>query len=442
MGAARPLNGPWRDYFLRRLVSPEEAVSHAKSGDRIFLPMGQNPEGLLSALSGRLHELEGIQLTGTVRGDYGWFTDEMQGHISVDTTFIPPQMREAANQHRCDTVPWAGNGALRAIMEGRPEARPLDVTLVDVAPPDEQGFCCLGKSVWEAQEAVSHAALVLAQVNRHVIQTFGDTRLHVSQIDYFVEYDQPPTLLTYPDPDPADRAIAEHVRSLLHSGDAFQIGLGKTTGNLIPLGAFAGKEDLGFFSELSVPGVVGLVREGAITSRYLKNHPGKVVATTIGNSPEDLEFVNNNPKFELHRSDYVIDPRGIAQNDNVVAINMAMAVDLTGQVAAGSIGPRLQSGTGGHLAFALGAWFSRGGRYMCILPSTAQGGKVSRILPQFPPGQVVTVPRDLADLVVTEYGVARLLNKPLRERAAALIEVAHPDFRAELRREARRLLGR
>jgi 4-hydroxybutyrate CoA-transferase len=168
-------------------------------------------------------------------------------------------------------------------------------------------------------------------------------------------------------------------------------------------------------------------------------HPGKFVATTAGNSAEDRAFIADNPAFEFHAVDYIHDPRAIAANDNYRAINNALAVDLTGQIAASTIGPRVYSGTGGHLSFAIGAFMSRGGRYICVLPSTARGGTVSRITPHFEPGQVVTVPRDMADTVVTEYGIARLLNRSVRERAEALIAIAHPDFRAELRKEARRL---
>ncbi|MGH2585378.1 MAG: acetyl-CoA hydrolase/transferase C-terminal domain-containing protein, partial [Dehalococcoidia bacterium] len=244
---------------------------------------------------------------------------------------------------------------------------------------------------------------------------------------------------TPPPPDPWDAPIAGYAGSLVHTGDTIQIGVGSTTGNLILLGGLEGKEDLGYFGELTVQGTVEMVKQGVINGRRMATHPGRFVATTAGNSPADWAFIAENPAFEFYAVDYIHDPRAIAANDNYTAINNALAVDLTGQIAAATIGPRVYSGTGGHLSFAIGAFMARRGRYVCVLPATARGGTVSRIVPQFEPGQIVTVPREFADTVVTEYGIARLLNRSVRERAEELIAVAHPDFRAELRRAAQQL---
>jgi len=293
--------------------------------------------------------------------------------------------------------------------------------------------------VWDAKSCVRRARTVIATVNQHLPRTCGDSWIHVAEIDWFVADDQPPTPRPELPPDPWDAAIAGYAGSLVHDRDTIQIGVGSTTGNLVLQGGLANRHDLGYFGELTVPGTIDLVRAGVINGRYMASHPDRFVATAAGNSAEDRAFIDGNPAFEFHTVDYIHDPRAIAANDNYVAINNAIAVDLTGQIAASTIGPRVYSGTGGQFSFAMGAFMSRGGRYVCVLPSTARSGTVSRIMPQFEQGQIVTVPRDIADTVVTEYGIARLLNRSVRERAEALIAIAHPDFRAELRSRARAL---
>ncbi|MDY7036121.1 MAG: acetyl-CoA hydrolase/transferase C-terminal domain-containing protein, partial [Thermodesulfobacteriota bacterium] len=200
------------------------------------------------------------------------------------------------------------------------------------------------------------------------------------------------------------------------------------------------KKDLGWHSEHTVPGIIRLVRKGVITGRKKTLHPGKAVATAfVGGTKEDMDFVNGNPMFELYPGDYVLDPRIISSHDNMVAINTALSVDLTGQISAESIGPNMLSGTGGLLAFSMGAYLSKGGRFIVVLPSTAKGGALSRIVPMLEEGTIVTIPRILTDYIVTEYGIVKLKGKSQRERAFELISIAHPDFREELEKEAKKL---
>jgi 4-hydroxybutyrate CoA-transferase len=432
--------GDWQDLYRQRLTTAADAAARVQPGDHLYVPIGQAPHALLRALVART-DLRDVRITCLPALDYGWFEPEVAERLSVNILYANPFTRDALDNRIADYTPFMMYGGHKAIDEGRPEARPIDVNLITVTPPNAHGYVCLGHSVWDARTCVRRAGMTIATVNEHLPRTFGDSWLHVSEIACFIE-DHTPIPERPPIPaDPWDAPIAGYVGSLINNGDTVQVGVGSTTGGLVALGAFVGKEDLGYFGELTVPGTVDLVRQGVITSKKMTSHPGKFVTTTAGNSAADRAFINDNPTFEFYAIDYIHDPRAIAAHDNYLAINNALAVDLTGQIAASTIGPRVYSGTGGHLSFAAGAFMSRGGRYVCVVPATARGGTVSRITPHFDAGQIVTVPRDMADIVVTEYGIARLLNRSVRERAEALISIAHPDFRAELRAQARTLFG-
>jgi acyl-CoA hydrolase len=436
------LTSGWQAIYESRLATAAEAAARVRPGDQVYIPVGQQVHAIVHALVARAGELRDVTVTCLAAADYGWLAPEIAEHITVNVLYANPFTREAVAKGIADYTPFMIYGHHKGLDEGREEGRRVDVNLISVTPPNAQGHVCLGNAVWDAKTTVRRAAKTIAVVNEHLPRTFGDSWLHVSEIDAFVEGHTPlpdATSRTYPPPEPWDAAIAGYVGSLVGDGDTLQIGTGSTTGNLLRLGALDDKHDLGYFAELTVPGTVDLVRRGIITGRRMTTHPGKFIATTAGNGAEDRAFINDNPAFEFHAVDYIHDPRAIARNDHYVAINNALTVDLTGQIAASAIGPHVWSGTGGQFSFALGAFLSRGGRSVTVLPSTARGGTVSRIVPQFEAGQIVTIPREIADTVVTEYGIARLLNRSVRERAGALIAVAHPDFRAELRRAARRL---
>ena len=294
--------------------------------------------------------------------------------------------------------------------------------------------------MWDGVSSAKRAKKVIAEVNPNVIETFGDSWLHVSEIDHFVPGDSPVVVdLEHPPPSEVDLGIAHHVGELVRDGDTIQVGVGSHTGALPRLGAFDERENLSYFAELTVEGLVPLVERGVITGKYSDTHPDKFVATVIGNTPEEHAVVHRNPAFETYGIEYLLDPRQIARNERIVAINGALTADLSGQMGVHTIGPRVYAGVGGHLAFALGAYLAPKGRYVAVLPSTSRDGAISTIMPQFEPGQIVTVPRDIADTVVTEHGIARLLGKTVRQRAEELIAVAHPDFRGELRSAARKL---
>ena len=426
----------WQDIYKRRLVSAMEAVSNVKSGDRVYLPGGQQVGILLAAFLGHAENVRDVVVEGRFHQDLPWYGDDLIGHLRLNVLFASAFSRAAVNAGQADFTPWWVFGGHKALDDRRPDAPSMDVTFVSVTPPNERGYCCFGTSLWDAKSTMLRAGLVIAVVNENIARTFGDTWVHVSEIDWFVEDAEPAPEASYryPDADPWDRPIAEYVASLVKDRDTIQIGTGSTSGNIPLMGVFDDKNDLGYFSELTVRGIVDLVKKGVITSRYLTAHPGKVVTTTAGNSASDREFINDNPTFEFYPVEYMHDPAVIGRIDNMVAINNALSIDLGGQIAAGTLGPQIWSGTGGQLSYALGAFLSRGGRNICVLPSTAVGGTVSRIVSQLAEGDVVTVPRDIADIVVTEHGVAHLLNKTLRQRASELIAIAHPDFRTDLRR--------
>jgi 4-hydroxybutyrate CoA-transferase len=421
-------------------VSAQEAVSHVRSGQKIWVPPQQHPEALLLALVGRAGELRDVQLESILLADYGWFLPEHAATFQPRVLQAVEATRPFIEDRSADFVPWWALLAHKAADEGRAGARRMDVTMFSVSPPNENGWCCFGNILWDARECARRASLVLAEVNDQLPHTFGDGWAHVSEIDWFVPNSHTPTFFDFPPPGPEDRAIAANVAELLRDRDCIQTGTGASVAALLTLGVFRHFKELGWFTEMTLRGTMELVDDGIVTCEHVGPNPGHFVATGY-NCEGDVEHIRENPFFWLKPVSYVHDPRVIGSIDNMVSLNSALSVDLTGQIAAGAIGPRVWSGTGGQLSFAIGALLSRGGRYVCMMPSTARGGEVSRIVPRFPPGQLVTVPREMADIVVTEHGVANLLYKSQRERAAELVNVAHPEHRAALRRAAGEAYG-
>lgn len=429
--------------LARKTMEPHEAAALVHSGDLIWSPSSHICELFMAGLVGRMDELENVKIRSTMIPDMGWFTEDARKHFDLQVQYaILPDNRRALNDRIIDFHPYSMLMQHKAVDAGREEAQPIGVHLICVSTPNDQGFVCVGNACWDAVSNVKRARLVIAEMNENHPLTRGDTWLHISQLDAVILNHKP--VLSLPPPtefDPVDRAIAGHVKSLIRDGDTIQLGLGSHTGVLPALGAFDGAEDLGYFAELTVPGCVDLVRQGRITGKYCALHPGKMVAAHIGNTVEDYEFMRDNPAFELRSYEYTNDPRNIAQHDNMVAINGALMVDLTGQIGVYSIGPQVYTGLGGQLAFALGATLAARGRAVTVLPSTAVGGKISTITPQFERGQIVSIPREIADTIVTEHGIARLMGRSVRERVQQMIQIAAPEHRDELQAEAARLYG-
>ena len=382
-----------------------------------------------------------MKIRSTLIPDFGWFAREAMESFDIQIQYsVQPDARQALANRTIDFFPLSMIMQHKAIDAGRPEAQPIDKLLITVSPPNENGWVCVGNACWDAVSNATRARAVVCEMNESVVRTCGDTWLHVSQLDAVVVNNRPRVVAPIPTEFGAtDRAIAANVRSLIRDGDTIQIGLGKHTGALALLGAFDERNDLSYFGELTVPGLVDLARRGVINGKHAALHPGKFVAAHIGNSLADLDFIERNPVFELHSYEHTNDPRSVAAHDHMVAMNGALMVDLSGQIGVYAFGPQVYTGLGGHLGFAMGAFMAPHGRYVTVLPATARGGKVSTIVPSFEKGQIVSIPRELADTIVTDHGIACLLGKSIRERAEAMIEVAHPDFREELRAEAKRL---
>lgn len=491
----------WREEYKRKLTSAEEAAKVVKSGDRVVFPMAQSPQVLHEALGARKDELRGVEvLQGVVGIAYPWYQPGYEEAFTANFgQYIGPLPRQMMWERRGDFTATPYAIEFKDLDDRRPGCIDPDVVIVVVSPPDEHGFCSFGESIWEKKQYVKRAKKVIAEVNEHLIRTYGDNFVHVSEIDYFVEatpYDPTPEeleqaiarippesrekmkalfdefkvpgyaiwatrdILSILTPSLADMlertvygagpipehcyGIAHHVNQLMKDGDCIQIGSGATSNPLVRAGVFDGKQDLGFHTEVSPPLIPTLVKEGLFTGKYKTLHHGKATGTSYWPSSsmrqDELDFLNENPLFELYGADYTNNVRVISANDNVLSIQNAMFVDFTGQIGVETLpGFLLQNGPGGQMDFVIGALNSKGGRSVIVMPSTAVGGGVSRIVPLMEEGVMVTVPRTYADLIVTEYGIASLMGKSLRRRAEELISIAHPDFRAELRKEAQKL---
>jgi len=414
------------------VVSASQALAPLRSGQRVLVGSGAAaPQALVSALAERALELSDVEvmhLMTLAKAPYA--AAAFRGHLRHNALFIGANTREAVGAGLADYTPCFLHEVPGLFRSGH---LPLDVALVQVAPPRD-GVCSLGISVDVVKAAVESASYVVALVNPDMPWTEGDSAIPVSDIDAFVEGRGP--LLELPPREPTAEAlwIGRYVRELVEDGSTIQVGIGAVPDAV--LAALAGKKDLGVHSEMISDGVLELVRAGAVTGRRKSLHAGRVVTSFCMGSRRLYEAVAGNPNFLFHPSDYVNAPSVIASNDRMVSINSALLVDLTGQVAADSLAGRLYSGVGGQVDFVRGAAASRGGKSIIVLPSTARKGSISRISCTLPPGTGVVTSRADIDYVVTEYGIASLKAKTIRQRAVALIQIAHPRFRAALAAEA------
>jgi 4-hydroxybutyrate CoA-transferase len=429
----------WLAKYESRLTTAEAAVESIQSGMRVFLTGNCSvPQKLLGALTARAADLKDVEIVQVLTvGDAPHADPAMEGHLRINTLFISPNVRQAVHEGRADFTPVLLSEVPLLFKQG---ILPLHVVLIQVSPPDEHGFCSLGIEAGLVKTPSQVARLVIAEVNEQMPRTLGDSFIHVSKIDFAVPVNYPLAELPMGQTNDLSMKIGEYIADLIEDGSTMQMGIGAIPDAV--LNFLGGKRDLGVHTELFSDGVMRLIEEGVITNERKTLHNGKIVAGFILGSQRLYDFVDDNPIVELHPTEYVNDPFVIAQNERMVSINSAIEIDLTGQVCADSIGPRLYSGVGGQLDFVYGAARSKGGKPIIALPSTATpgGGKaISRIVPMLKQGAGVVTTRNHVHYIATEYGVAQLYGKTIKQRASALISIAHPDFRADLERQAKEL---
>ncbi len=428
----------WSKIYESKVTTAEEAVKVIKSGDRIFLTGNCSvPKVLLKALVDRAEELENVEICHALTlGVTEYVAPEMEGHLRANALFIGPNVRKAVWEGRADFTPVLLSEFTLLFKKG---ILPVDVAFVHLSPPDEHGFCSFGIETGLTKTPAESARIIIAEINPQMPRCLGDSFIHVSRLDYIVPVDYPLFELPMTEGGPTElhKKIAEYIADLIPDGATMQMGIGAIPDAVLRF--LYHKKDLGIHTELFSDGVIDLVEAGVVTNARKTLHPGKITAGFMLGTKRLYEWAHNNPIIELHRTEYVNDPFVIAQNYRQVAINSAIEVDLTGQVCADSIGPKLYSGVGGQLDFIYGAARSEGGVPIIALPSTAKNGEVSRIVPMLKPGAGVVTTRYHVHYVVTEYGVAELYGKTIRERAKALIRIAHPKFRDELTKAAKEL---
>jgi 4-hydroxybutyrate CoA-transferase len=481
----------WEEHFKSRLITPEQAAELVQPGMRVHFPPMHGPAVPL-ALAKRAQKLEGpinLRLASPLV-DLGWGNGTLSPFLNIEfELFVGNVARPLHDRKLAPYLPNLFSTSFKAHDERPTEDKPVDIVFVTTTPPNSKGFVSFGAHQWNKRMYVRRAHCAVAEIDRKALRTYGDVYMHVSEFDYFVElrpdvetvedvmarmdpakreavnaiiaeaglerverikpylersspYDLR-LLLGLVDPPEEFKTIAGYLSEVVEDEATIQIGIGDPSSQMARLGAFDAKHDLGLHSEMVAPKVAKLVEAGVINGRKKTIHRGKAVAVAwSGSDPEDYRIIDDNPRFELYDPEYVLNISTIAANHKQTAINNAISVDLAGQITVETAGGgRFINGTGGLPELHIGAFISRGGRAITLLPSTALGGRVSRIVPQLETGTLVTIPRFFADTVITEYGIARLLGKNHRERAAELIAVAHPDFRFELSRAAKQLFG-
>lgn len=425
----------WQEKYADKILTPQEAVGKIRDGQWVSFPYATAvPQVLMRELVAQKERFSDLHLFSVLALGYGgYLAPECAGHFRLTTTFLGPSSRQALTEKNVEFMPCFFH-QVPDLMGS--EDVPLDIALAHVSVPDADGWCSIGISC-DLPACAAAAKTVIAQVNDQMPRVNGEqNRIHVSEIDWLVPVSDPlPEALPAPIGE-TESQIGRNCASLVKDGDTLQLGIGAIPDAVM---AFLGdKKDLGIHSEVIGDGLQALVESGVVNNSKKTLHPGKIVTTFLMGSKKFYDFVDNNPDLILFPVNYTNDPWTIARNDNMVSINSCIEVDMFGQVNAESMGLRQFSGIGGQVDFVRGAQMSRGGRSIIAMPSTAAGGKVSRIVPMLSPGAAVTTSRGDVHYIVTEYGVARMKGRTLRQRAEALIAISHPDFRESLTEEFRK----
>jgi 4-hydroxybutyrate CoA-transferase len=429
---------PWTELYKDKLITAQDAVTHIKSGDRVmFGHAAGEPLVLVDAMVANYKQYRDVEIIHWVPMGKGEYTKpEMAGHFIHNALFVGSPTRQAVTEKRADFTPCFFSETPRMLSE----YMKVDVALIQVSPPDKHGFCSLGVSVCATKPGAQAANLVIAEVNDQIPRTYGDSFMHISEFDYIVEASHPLPELSSGIITDVERKIGEYCAELIEDESTLQLGIGTIPDAV--LSHLDDKKDLGIHSEMFSDGVVKLYEKGIITNAKKGINKGKMVVGFLMGTKMLYDFVDNNPVVEMRTIDYVNNPVNIMQNNKMVAINSCLQVDFTGQVNSESIGPDQFSGMGGQVDFVRGCSLCPGGKAIIAMPSTAKKGELSRIVPFLDYGSAVTTSRGDVHYIVTEYGIAQLRGKSLRQRAKALINIAHPKFRDQLEKDFTERFGR
>ncbi len=417
---------------MSKFTTADQAVQCIKSGDRVFIhSVAAAPQQLIRAMTDRAPELKNVEVVHLhTEGPAPYAAAELAESFHVNAFFVGANVRQALLEGHADYVPVFLSEVPHLFRRG---ILPLDVAMLHVSPPDKHGFCTLGVSIDVARAAFETAKTVIAQVNPRMPRTQGDALIHVDNIDAMVEVDGPLHKVPMPELTDADIAIGKHIAGIIEDGATMQMGIGSIPNAV--LAALGDHKDLGVHTEMFSDGVIPLVEKGVINGRLKAKHPGRMVAGFVMGTQKLYDFIDDNPQVLMLDIAYVNDTAVIRRNPKVTAVNSAIEVDLTGQVCADSIGMRQYSGVGGQMDFIRGAGLSEGGKPIIALQSTTSKGE-SKIVPFLKQGAGVVSTRAHVHYIVTEFGVAYLYGKNLRQRATELIKIAHPDHREALERAA------
>jgi acyl-CoA hydrolase/GNAT superfamily N-acetyltransferase len=426
-------NTTWQEEYADMVTTADQAMALLKPGQRVFIGTGcAEPLELVKALTKRSKELPDTEIVHLLTfGEAPYAHKEMTRFFRINSFFIAENVRDIIQEGLGDYTPIFLSDIPRLFQSGQ---LPIDAALIQVTPPDNRGMCSLGVSVDIVRSAAENASLVIAQVNPNMPRTRGKSEIHVYDLDCLVPSDEPILETTYGEETTETRKIAEYVAALVDNGSTLEVGIGRIPHSL--LGFLKEKKDLGIHTEMITDGIIDLVDSGVINGSKKTLDRGKIVTSFCLGTRRLYDYIDNNPKFSFLPTEYVNDPFIISQHHKMVAINVALEVDLTGQVCADSLGTKFFSGVGGQVDFNRGAARSRGGKAIIALPSTARDSSISRIVCYLSPGAGVVTTRADVHYVVTEYGAAYLHGKSVQERALALISIAHPEFRGELLRQA------
>jgi Acetyl-CoA hydrolase len=428
----------WIRHLTAHSCTAEEAIKAIKPGDHlVYSHAAAAPVTVNNALAAHKEFYRDVSIYHMIfMGNPVHLEPGMEDHFRLRTSFIDGMSRDAVNNGRADFYPCYFH-QLPAMFDIK--SFPVDVAVVHITPPDNDGFCSFGVSIDYIKAACRNAKIIIAEMNEQMPRTMGpENRIHVTELDYIVQVSHPLAEISPTKIGELERKIARYCSSLIDDGSTLQIGIGGVPDAVISL--LDDRKDLGIHTELFTPGIADLVKKGVITGRKKTFHRDKIIFTFLMGNRETYEFAHNNPLLEAYPVDYTNYPFNIARNENMIALNSCIEVDFTGQVASESIGPYTYSGTGGQVDYVQGARLSKGGKSIMAIPSTAAGGKVSRIVPFLKQGATVTTSRNDVDYIITEYGIAHLRGQSLRERAKRLIEIAHPDFREALEQSSFELL--